>query len=171
MGSFMLNHLERLTERVGGSNELVDRWLQVRKQLLVAYYNLVGLKPGKESVTQLDETALDNFCHNLVEYLSAGHFNIYERIISGMEGISPLIAATKIYPLLEENTEIIMGYYDSSLENAIDHDNYLEFQQALSGIGESLAARFTLEDKLIQLAFDNNLKESANDETNIARPA
>lgn len=45
----MLNQLENLTERVGGSNELVDRWLQVRKHLLVAYYNLVGLKPGKES--------------------------------------------------------------------------------------------------------------------------
>ncbi|SQC21353.1 Regulator of sigma D [Klebsiella pneumoniae] len=43
----MLNQLENLTERVGGSNELVDRWLQVRKHLLVAYYNLVGLKPGK----------------------------------------------------------------------------------------------------------------------------
>ncbi len=34
----MLNQLENLTERVGGSNELVDRWLQVRKHLLVAYY-------------------------------------------------------------------------------------------------------------------------------------
>ena len=41
----MLNQLENLTERVGGSNELVDRWLQVRKHLLVAYYNLVGIKP------------------------------------------------------------------------------------------------------------------------------
>jgi regulator of sigma D len=49
--------LENLTERVGGSNELVDRWLQVRKHLLVAYYNLVGLKPGKESFMRLNESA------------------------------------------------------------------------------------------------------------------
>ncbi|WP_312953219.1 sigma D regulator [Superficieibacter sp.] len=167
----MLNHLERLTERVGGSNDLVDRWLQVRKQLLVTYYNLVGLKPGKESITQLDEKALDDFCHNLVDYLSAGHFSIYERIVNEMEGASPLIAATKLYPQLEANTQEIMGYYDSSLESAIDHDNCLEFQQALSAIGEALAARFTLEDKLIQLAFDYNLSESANDESNVARPA
>ncbi len=55
----MLNQLENLTERVGGSNELVDRWLQVRKHLLVAYYNLVGLKPGKESFMRLNEKALD----------------------------------------------------------------------------------------------------------------
>ncbi len=46
----MLNRLERLTQRVGGSNELVDQWLQARKQLLVAYCTLVGLKPNKESI-------------------------------------------------------------------------------------------------------------------------
>lgn len=167
----MLNQLESLTERVGGSNKLVDHWLLVRKQLLVSYYNLVGIKPGKGSYMQLNEKALDDFCHNLVEYLSAGHFNIYERIISEMEGTSPLLAATQLYPQLEANTEEIMKHYDSSLENAIDDDNCLEFQQALSDIGEALAARFTLEDKLIVLAFDNNLNVSANDENGMARPA
>ena len=54
----MLNQLESLTERVGGSNTLVDRWLHVRKHLLVAYYNLVGLKPGKESFMRLNENGL-----------------------------------------------------------------------------------------------------------------
>ena len=167
----MLNHLESLTARVGGTNKLVDHWLQVRKHLLVSYYNLVGIKPGKESYTELNEKALDDFCHNLVDYLSAGHFSIYERIISEMEGSSPLLAATQIYPQLEANTQQIMSYYDSNLENAIDDDNCLEFQEALSGIGEALAARFTLEDQLIVMAFDFNLAESANDDSNIARPA
>ena len=45
----MLNRLESLTQRVGGSNELVDQWLQARKQLLVAYCALVGIKPNKEN--------------------------------------------------------------------------------------------------------------------------
>jgi len=167
----MLNQLQSLTERVGGSNKLVDNWLDVRKHLLVAYYDLVGMKPGKESFSELDEKALDDFCHSLVDYLSAGHFNIYERIISEMEGSSPLFAATQIYPLLEANTQQIMDYYDSNLENAIDDSNCIEFQHALSGIGEALAQRFTLEDQLIVLAFDFNLAESANDESDIARPA
>ncbi|WP_039054709.1 Rsd/AlgQ family anti-sigma factor [Enterobacter sp. Bisph1] len=167
----MLNQLESLTERVRGNNKLVDHWLQARKQLLVSYYNLVGIKPGKGSYMQLNEKALDDFCHNLVEYLSAGHFNIYERIINDLEGSSPLFAATQLYPMLKANTEEIMNYYDSSLENAIDDDNCLEFQQALSDIGEALAARFTLEDKLIVLAIDNNLNDSANDERGMARPA
>lgn len=59
--SIMLNQLDNLTERVRGSNKLVDRWLHVRKHLLVAYYNLVGIKPGKESYMRLNEKALDDF--------------------------------------------------------------------------------------------------------------
>ena len=165
----MLNQLESLTERVRGSNKLVDRWLHVRKHLLVAYYNLVGIKPGKESFMRLNEKSLDDFCQGLVDYLSDGHFNIYERIIREMEGTPPYLAASKLYPLLEANTQQIMDYYDSTLENAIDHDNYLEFQRALSDLGEALEERFTLEDKLIALALDNGLDVSHED--NIARPA
>ena len=150
----MLNQLDNLTERVRGSNKLVDRWLHVRKHLLVAYYNLVGLKPGKESFMRLNEKALDDFCQRLVDYLSAGHFSIYERIIHKMEGDSPLLNATKIWPQLDANTQLIMDFYDSTLENAIDQDNCYEFQQALSDIGEALEARFRLEDKLIMLAFE-----------------
>lgn len=165
----MLNQLESLTKRVRGSNKLVDRWLHVRKHLLVAYYNLVGIKPGKESFMRLNEKALDDFCQSLVDYLSDGHFNIYERIIREMEGTSPYLTASKLYPLLEANTQQIMNYYDSTLENAIDHDNYLEFQQALSDLGEALEERFSLEDKLIALVLDNDSK--ASNEDNIARPA
>lgn len=54
----MLNQLDNLTERVRGSNKLVDRWLHVRKHLLVAYYNLVGIKPGKESYMRLTKKPL-----------------------------------------------------------------------------------------------------------------
>ena len=165
----MLNQLQSLTERVRGNNKLVDRWLHVRKHLLVAYYNLVGIKPGKESFMRLNEKALDDFCQSLVDYLSDGHFNIYERIIREMEGTSPYLTASKLYPLLEANTQQIMNYYDSALENAIDHDNYLEFQQALSDLGEALEERFSLEDKLIALVLDNDSK--ASNEDNIARPA
>ena len=167
----MLNQLENLTERVGGDSKLVDRWLQVRKHLLVAYYNLVSLKPGKESFMRLNEKALDDFCQGLVDYLSAGHFSIYEHIIREMEEGNPRSTATRLHSLLEANTQQIMEYYDSSLENAIDHDNYAEFQQVLSDIGEALEARFTLEDKLILLASNNNLKLNIQDESGIAKPA
>ncbi|MGE6472882.1 sigma D regulator [Serratia proteamaculans] len=152
----MLNRLESLTQRVGGSNELVDQWLQARKQLLVAYCALVGIKPNKEKHTPLNEKALENFCHNLVDYLSAGHFHIYDRIIKQVEGVSSpkMSLAVNIYPKLWANTEQIMAFHDRYTEVDIDQDLCLELHQALSDIGETLAARFTLEDRLIQLAAE-----------------
>lgn len=152
----MLNRLESLTQRVGGSNELVDQWLQARKQLLVAYCTLVGIKPNKEKHTPLNEKALENFCHNLVDYLSAGHFQCYDKIIKQVESApSPKMSlAVNIYPKLWTNTEQIMAFHDRYTEVDIDQDVCLEFHQALSDICETLAARFTLEDKLIQLAAE-----------------
>jgi len=48
----------------------------------------------------------------------------------------------------------------------------VDFQTALSEVGEVLESRFTLEDKLVQLAWDNQLAlpPVANDSA-IARPA
>lgn len=151
----MLNRLESLTQRVGGSNELVDQWLQARKQLLVAYCSLVGIKPNKEKHTPLNEKALENFCHNLVDYLSAGHFHIYDKIIKQVEGsASPKMAlTTKFYPKLQANTETVMAFHDRYTEADID-DVCVELNQALSDIGEALASRFALEDQLIQLAAE-----------------
>ncbi|OON35546.1 anti-RNA polymerase sigma 70 factor [Izhakiella australiensis] len=168
----MLNQLNILTERVGGSNDLVDHWLHSRRQLLVAYYRMVGIKPNRDSLTALDEKALDDFCQNLVDYLSTGHFSIYERIIEEMTEGNPLQAAAQIYPALQANTDALMELYDTHLEAAIDQDNCLEFQTALSEIGEILESRFTLEDKLIQLTLDNNLgKPVAANDGYLVRPA
>lgn len=168
----MLNQLEVLTARVGGCSDLVDFCLRSRRQLLIAYYRLVGIKPNKESLTTLDENALDSFCQGLVDYLSTGHFTVYQRFIQEMEGSEQLAKAALIYPSLQANTEMIMQVYDSHLEKAIDHDNCLEFQNALSTVGEALEARFTLEDRFIQLALEKTAdKPEAANESALARPA
>ncbi|CCP01362.1 Regulator of sigma D [Erwinia amylovora Ea644] len=168
----MLNQLEVITARFGGCSELVDFCLHARRQLLVAYYQMVGIKPNKESPTTLDENALDAFCQNLVDYLSNGHFTIYERFIKELEGTELLAKAALIYPSLQKNTAQIMQLYDTHFEAAIDHDNDHNFQHALSVVGEALEARFTLEDRFIQLALKKNagLQSAAND-LSLARPA
>ncbi|AJJ10649.1 regulator of sigma D [Yersinia rohdei] len=153
----MLNRLENLTQRVGGSNELIDQWLHARKELLVSYCAVIGIKPQKEKHTPLNGKALENFCHNLVDYLSSGHFQIYDRIIKQVEGASSpkMTLTTKFYPALQNNTQTIMAFHDSYTNIEIDDDNCTEFQQALSDIGESLDARFKLEDQLIQWAAES----------------
>ncbi|GKV96865.1 sigma D regulator [Pectobacterium aroidearum] len=153
----MLNQLQSLTEYVGGNNALIDQWLQARKQLLVAYYHLVGIKPNKEALSLLDEEALDNFCQNLVDYLSTGHFHLYEKMLheAATHSEQLLALSTQLDLALQSNTQQIMAFYDNHLATAIDHDNCLEFQQALSSVGEALEERFTLEDNMIRLVYDN----------------
>ncbi|PSH21228.1 anti-RNA polymerase sigma 70 factor [Yersinia pseudotuberculosis] len=153
----MLNRLESLTQRVGGSNELIDQWLHARKELLVSYCTVIGIKPQKEKHTPLNAKTLENFCHNLVDYLSSGHFYIYDRIIKEVEGASsPKMALTaKIHPALKNNTQTIMAFHDRYTNIEIDDDSCTEFQQALSDIGEALDARFRLEDQLIQWAAES----------------
>ncbi|QHQ20284.1 sigma D regulator [Pectobacterium brasiliense] len=152
----MLNQLQSLTEYVGGNNALIDQWLQARKQLLVAYYHLVGIKPNKETLSLLDEEALDNFCQNLVDYLSTGHFHLYEKMLheAATHSEQVLALSTQLDLALQNNTQQIMTFYDSHLAAAIDHDNCLEFQQALSHVGEALEERFTLEDRMIQQVYN-----------------
>ena len=150
----MLNQLENLTARIGGCSELVDFCLHARKQLLITYYQMAGLKPNKELSTTLDEKSLDDFCQNLVDYLSTGHFTAYERFIRELEGSEQLAQATLIYPFLQANTEQIMQIYDTHLENAIGANSYQKLQYALSMVGEALAERFVLEDKFIKLVLE-----------------
>ncbi|MCL2895953.1 sigma D regulator [Brenneria tiliae] len=153
----MLNQLQSLTDLVGGNNALIDQWLQARKQLLIAYYHLVGIKPNKEKLSPLDEKALDEFCHNLVDYLSIGHFHVYERILpeAAVFGEQKKAFFNQLDEALKSNTEQIMASYDGHLAAAIDDENCIEFQQALSRVGETLAERFALEDNVIRLIFDN----------------
>jgi regulator of sigma D len=153
----MLNRLENLTQRVGGSNELIDQWLHARKKLLVSYCAVIGIKPQKEKHTPLNKKALKNFYRNLVDYLSSGHFHIYDKIIQQVEGTSsPKMALTaKIHPALKKNTQTIMTFHDRYTNIEIDDDRCLEFHQALSDIGEALNARFSLEDQLIQWAAES----------------
>lgn len=140
----MLNWLENLAKCGGGNNELIDQWLQASKGLLVAYYYLIVLKPNKGKHTLLNEKEPDVFCHPLVNYLSAGHFHVYIRIVLEGESSSALT-----YSGLNGNTQERMALYDSHLGKGIDHDSYLLFQEALSGVGEALATRFILEEQLI----------------------
>lgn len=168
----MLDQLNMLAASVGGRNALVDLWLDARRQLLAAYYHLVGIKPNKDSLSVLDDAALDSFCQKLVDYLSSGHFNLYQRLINELKSEKPLAAIVHICLTLQANTDQIMEYYDTHFETAIDDENCLAFQQALSEVGEALEARFTLEDRLILLAYNQPLPSASRpSENTLVRPA
>lgn len=72
----MLESCQNAQERWGGVHLLIDRWLQERHELVRAYDDL-GEKP--EALSE-NRKPLQEFCGVLVDYVSAGHFEIYEQL-------------------------------------------------------------------------------------------
>lgn len=139
-------------ERRNKTPELIDHMLAERNQLLALLLQVSGIKA--DAPAKVDHDLLNEFCQVLVDYIAAGHFGLYERIIENKErrkSVSEL--AVKIYPMIDESTQFSLSFneqYDSANEN-MDFSN---LSRDLSRLGEILTARMELEDQLIQQLRD-----------------
>ena len=138
---------ETIKERRSKTTKLIDHMIDERKQLLALLLQVSDLE--SENILEPDQDILDEFCQVLVDYIAAGHFGLYERIIEGKERrkeVSEL--AVKVYPRIEEVTQAALAFnekYDP--DNAVL--NLSQLQQDLSELGEQLSTRMELEDQLI----------------------
>lgn len=140
-------------DRRAGSREMVRKLLAERTEMFVLYCRLAGLAPyqGKPVKTNGIHELLQEFCQVLVDYIAAGHFSLYERIISGTERRKELAeVANQLYPRIAETTEAALSFNDQ-----YDTDERFElsgaFHESLSQLGEQLALRIELEDKLLKI--------------------
>ena len=94
---------------------------------------------------------LTEFSQILVDYVSLGHFGVYERILKGNERRTQVLTVAKdIYPEFSATTEAAISFNDKyeNLDTMTVFDN---LEQELSALGENLAKRIDLEDKLCEL--------------------
>lgn len=143
----MLEHCKTAQERWGGTHDMIDRWLDSRKRTLVAYFKLRSDIAAVEQVEPLQD-----FCATLMDYVSAGHFEIYEQLIREAREFDDggLDLAHQLYPALETTTEAILHFNDKydTAEQCARHVDDLPAD--LSQLGESMTERFELEDRLIE---------------------
>ncbi|MHB8534909.1 MAG: sigma D regulator [Sulfuricaulis sp.] len=140
-------------ERRTGSQELVQKLVAERTEMLSLYCQLAGLEPyknGKNVRPKPAQELLQKFCQVLVDYIAAGHFSLYERIVNGTERRHQIAAlAEKLYPRIAGATEAALDFNDKY--DCGDHCEIgMAFSDDLSALGEKLASRIELEDKLIQ---------------------
>lgn len=136
-------------ERRQRTVQLIDELQHERQDLWSLYCQMADLKPftDREPV----KTKLAKFAEVLVDYVSLGHFGLYERILSGTERRESIITlATDIYPEFSEVTELSVAFNDK-YEKAQDTAVLTTLADDLSTLGESLAKRFELEDRLCAL--------------------
>ena len=131
--------------RGGRSNELIQRMLKQRNQLLqllveISKHGVVG--PSAE---------FEEFVQILVDYIAAGYFNLYERISEGRERRKAVAdLAVKVYPRIEQTTKIALAF-DKKYNADSKEVDFSDVEADLSGLGEALTARMEFEDQLIEL--------------------
>ena len=136
------------TERRGRSKDVVSKLIAERTEMLATFCRLAGIEPytpDKKPVKDL----LQEFCQILVDYVAAGHFALYERIVEGKERrreVSKI--AAEVYPRIAQSTDMALDFNDKY--DCEDHCTALGSLSAdLSRLGEEIAIRIELEDRLL----------------------
>jgi len=154
----MLENCQSARERWGGVSEIIDRWLKERQDMLVLFCKISAQK--SEPFSEETETTLRHFCQILVDYVSAGHFEVYEQLVNegreydDHEGLS---VAKVQYKAIDSTTEFILDFNDKYQET----DDLSALMQDLSKLGESLAIRFEAEDKMIEVLHNSHRDQIA----------
>jgi regulator of sigma D len=155
----MLNRFKQVQDQWGGSSEVIDHWLETRQALIVEYCHLAALQPTStpSNVCELPSTKeITSFCDHLVDYISEGHFKIYEMVMDKWKatGFKTNNEIDSTYAKIVMTTEPLLEFNDKYVKIKVD-DDLPHFEQDMSKAGEILEFRFEVEDQLIQLIADS----------------
>ena len=128
-------------------NNAVSNWLAERNQLLIQYFRLSG---KRDSAHLPDSHQINQFCDLLIDYVSAGHFEVYGQIVQACEynGKESLQLLEKLYPEISHTTDIVVNFNDK-YSRFSEEAGLSELDNDLSMLGEAIAKRVELEDNLI----------------------
>ncbi|WP_049723121.1 Rsd/AlgQ family anti-sigma factor [Gilvimarinus polysaccharolyticus] len=148
----MLENCNGAKERWGGVSQIIDRWLHERQEMLVKYCAL-----SETQTEDSDErgTRLRRLCQIMVDYVSAGHFEVYDQLVrEGREfgDEQALKEASERFKDVDATTEQILDFNDKYQET----DDLSTLDADLSALGEALEARFSGEDRMIAVLHDAN---------------
>ena len=127
--------------------ELAEKLLSERQEMLVTFCKLAGLEPFSEDKPVAGQ--LQDFCQILMDYMAFGHFEIFRKALEGKEDAGPVLdMAKKIYSGITRTTTAAVSFNDKyEAANAVQV--FDELPRDLSDVGEQIAYRIELEDRLL----------------------
>lgn len=140
---------------------LVKRWLKERQELIVL---MLGL--GDEELLRQGKAALfgrvQSFCQVLMDYVSAGHFEIYDELLAEAEqqGSTHLEEGRKLLQRLQSTTDTVIRFNDI-FEGPEDEEALAHLAHELSALGMALESRFEIEDRMITLLHERVVRSPA----------
>lgn len=134
-------------ESIVCKNTAVNNWLAERNLLIILYCKLSGTRNQQQLP---DNVQLNHFCDILIDYVSAGHFEVYEQIVGECEtnGRASMQLLEQLYPKISETTDIVVNFNDKYSQFS-EHSIMKNLDNDLSQLGEAIAQRVELEDSLI----------------------
>lgn len=155
----MLKQTESKILRWGKVDQLIDGWLKERQDLIILYCAVDGLKEYAPSDTPIS-VKLQAFSQMLIDYVSAGHFEIYDELTQEAEEFqddySELVRS--ILPRIQESTELALDFNDKYANLELCIESLQQVATDLSLLGEKIVERFELEDQMIE-ALHNRHRE------------
>lgn len=136
-----------INERRQYTAKLALELLEERQQVWSLYCAIAGLQPftGDEPLAP----RIRDFCQLLIDYISLGHFGIYQRINDGTERRRKVLdTAADIYTRIAQTTDAALAFNDR-YEKLAAEALRARLAEDLSRLGEELATRIELEDRLL----------------------
>jgi len=145
----MLDNCKNAAERWGGVSDLIDKWLKERQELIVRLCDL-SVNPGSSQENKAEK--FQSFCQVLVDYVSVGHFEVYEQLVAEAAEYNDggIQLAKQIIPRIEASTEIALSFNDRFDDIHKVDDGIEGLIEELETLGKTLEERFELEDTLIE---------------------
>ena len=106
----MLEQVENSREHWGDVNNIINTWLEERQELIRLYSSISGDKVSKAEFAN----RIDTFCEVLVDYLSAGHFEVFTELENEARSFDTrgIQLVQALYPYLQQSTEIALWFND-----------------------------------------------------------
>lgn len=130
---------------------VVQRWLQERQALIVQMMQL-GEEAHRPGGSPSLSASLQAFCEILMDYVSAGHFEVYDELLAeaNRRDGSPPPAGQALLQRLQPTTDAVIRFNDL-YEDSHDAEALAGLVRELSLLGPELERRFETEDRLIAL--------------------
>ncbi len=157
----MVTENQTLQAHWNNAGDIIDRWLEDRRELLAMYCELTEITDFSEAGSNHSEE-LKLFCEMMVDYASAGHFEIFDYL--NQEGTlfkdkSGLKKGNKIIEKIQPSTELILDFNEKYLIT----DDLESLVIDLASIGGTLAKRFEQEYSLIDVLHSTHVGKLLNE--------
>jgi regulator of sigma D len=133
---------------------IISRWKEQRETL---HHDLdESLYSDHALQIDIQDFPIEHFCESLMDYISAGHFEVYETLLhestAELEANRELLE--QIYHSIETTTDLALSFNDKYRNEEVHSSEDASLPRDLQSLDDALTLRFALEDQLLEITGD-----------------